>query len=66
MNNTSLNLIKTSFYDDSDVDELFERLEQFTPPANMVDRIMSAVSRLPFYSVPVSPWGDEEDLAIAE
>ena len=41
-----------SFDDDSlpgdeDVDELFSQLEQFTPPADFVHRVMQAVSCLP-------------------
>ncbi|GCF11629.1 hypothetical protein [Dictyobacter arantiisoli] len=32
-----------------DVDRLFNKLEHFDPPANMVARIMGAVSKLPSY-----------------
>jgi hypothetical protein len=59
MNNMPLDL--------SDIDEVFSQLEQFTPPADMVDRIMNAVSKLPFdYQAPVSPWMDLDELAIAK
>lgn len=32
---------------DNDIDELFFQLEQFQPPADMVERIMNAVAQLP-------------------
>ena len=59
MDNISLDLI--------DIDEVFAQLKQFTPPIDMVDRIMDAVSKLPFdYRVPKSPWIDPDVLAIAK
>ncbi len=33
--------------DDEDIDKLFSHLQQFTPPANMVERIMQVVGNLP-------------------
>ncbi len=39
-----------------EIDELFSRLEQFEPPADMVARIMGAVSQLPLpQSGPTTP-----------
>ena len=67
MNNISLDLLENDFDNDSDIDELFEQLAQFEPPVDMVDRIMQAVSELPFsYEQPVSPWANLEVLAIAK
>ena len=40
--------IETEFSLDDDIDTLFSQLEKFTPPANMVANIMSAVARLPY------------------
>lgn len=66
MNNVSLNLLENDFNNDVDIDELFEQLEQFEPPVDMVDRIMRAVAQLPLnYNKPVSPWSNLEVLAIA-
>ncbi|GLV60374.1 hypothetical protein KDH_71940 [Dictyobacter sp. S3.2.2.5] len=33
----------------ADIDRLFSKLEHFDPPADMVSRIMGAVSKLPPY-----------------
>lgn len=32
---------------DGDVDEVFSRLDQLKPPADFVNRVMQAISRLP-------------------
>ncbi|GHO88298.1 hypothetical protein [Dictyobacter formicarum] len=68
MNNVSLNLLENDFDNDADIDELFEQLEQFEPPVDMVDRIMQAVAQLPlsYNKKPVSPWSNLEVLAIAQ
>jgi hypothetical protein len=67
MNNISLDLIDIDFTDDTDVDEMFEQLEQFTPPADMVARIMHKVAELPIsYGVPTSSWTNLDILAIAK
>lgn len=68
MNNISLDLLENDFDNDSDIDALFEQLAQFEPPVDMVDRIMQAVSELPFTyeKQPASPWADLEVLAIAK
>ncbi|GCE04653.1 hypothetical protein [Dictyobacter aurantiacus] len=68
MNNILLNLLENDFDNDADIDELFEQLEQFEPPVDMVDRVMQAVSQLPltYAKKPVSPWSDLEILAIAQ
>ncbi|GLV57940.1 hypothetical protein KDH_47750 [Dictyobacter sp. S3.2.2.5] len=67
MNNISLNLLENDFDNGADIDELFEQIEQFEPPVDMVDRIMQAVSQLPltYTKKPVSPWSDLEILAAA-
>jgi hypothetical protein len=54
--------------DDEDVDKLFSQLEQFSPPADLVKRVMQAVSRLPLPQM-LQPdtqhcWDDEEELLI--
>lgn len=67
MNNITLDLIDIDFTDDADVDELFAQLEQFTPPADMVTRIMNKVAQLPIsYGVPTSSWTDLDILAVAK
>jgi hypothetical protein len=67
MNNISLDLIDIDFTDDSDVDEIFEHLEQFTPPVDMVARIMNTVSQLPIsYGAPTSSWANLDILASAK
>jgi hypothetical protein len=48
---------------DEDVDEVFSRLDQLKPPADFVNRVMQAVSRLPLPQV-LQPcaeldWDDE-------
>lgn len=56
MNNIALDLIAIDFTDDSDVDEMFAQLEQFTPPVDMVARIMKTVAYLPIsYGEPIQP-----------
>jgi len=68
MNNISLNLLENDFDNDADIDVLFEQLEQFEPPVDMVDRIMQAVAQLPlsYKPKPASPWSDLEILAMAQ
>ncbi|HTI13712.1 MAG TPA: hypothetical protein VL461_03950 [Dictyobacter sp.] len=44
-----------------DIDHIFGHLEQFDPPANMVQRIMDAVSTLPSYPVEQGPSQTEHD-----
>jgi len=44
----------------SDVDALFSQLETIKPPAEMVERVMNAVSRLPLPVVVNDLAGDEE------
>lgn len=44
----------------SDVDALFSQLETIKPPADMVERVMNAVSRLPLPVVVNDLAGDEE------
>lgn len=67
MHNISLDLIDIDFNDDADIDEIFAQLEQLTPPADMVARIMNTVSLLPiFYGTPTSSWMELDDLAIAK
>lgn len=44
----------------SDVDTLFSQLETIKPPADMVERVMNAVSRLPLPVVVNDLAGDEE------
>ena len=67
MNDISLDLTNIDFIDDTDVDEMFEQLKQFTPPVDMVARIMNTVLKLPIsYGEPVSPWADLDILAIAK
>ena len=45
------NLSPVFFHDDDDdfddIDKIFSKLETFEPPADMVSRIMGAVSKLP-------------------
>ena len=44
-----------------EIDQLFSHLEQFEPPANFVDRVMTEVSRLPPHQfMPTSVVDDEE------
>ncbi len=43
---------------DNDIDELFFQLEQFQPPADMVERIMHAVAQL---SLPPYGWNALEE-----
>ncbi|HTK08141.1 MAG TPA: hypothetical protein VL485_13300 [Ktedonobacteraceae bacterium] len=49
---------------DDEIDELFNHLEQFEPPASLVASIMTTVSQLP----PHSQWSaltpDESDIVI--
>jgi hypothetical protein len=49
---------------DEDIDELFSQLEQFTPPADFVRRVMQAVSRLPLPQMLQSDaeqsWNDDD------
>lgn len=68
MKNISLDLLENGFGNDADIDELFEHLEQFEPPVDIVDRIMQAVAQLPlsYKQKPASPWSDLEILAIAQ
>lgn len=44
----------------SDVDALFSQLETIKPPADMVERVMNAVSRLPLPVAVNDLAGDEE------
>lgn len=52
---------------DEDVDEVFSRLDQLKPPADFVNRVMQAISRLPLPQM-LQPgaeldW-DDEDLIV--
>lgn len=47
MQNVSLSFLNNDLVSDDEVDELFSQLPRFTPPANMVEQIMTAVSELP-------------------
>jgi len=56
MNNVSLDFLNTDVeLNDSELDELFVSGLQVNPPADMVARIMSAVSTLP-QPKPLSQW----------
>jgi hypothetical protein len=52
---------------DEDVDEIFSRLDQLKPPADFVNRVMQAISRLPLPQM-LQPSGelawDDEDLIV--
>ena len=52
---------------DEDVDEVFSRLDQLKPPADFVNRVMQAISRLPLPQM-LQPGGeldwDDEDLIV--
>jgi hypothetical protein len=51
---------------DADIDALFAQMEQFKPPADFVNRVMQAVSRLPLPQLEQSDvghlWGNEGPL----
>ncbi|GCE30863.1 hypothetical protein KDA_63470 [Dictyobacter alpinus] len=58
MNKVSLDFLNNNVaLDEFEMDELFSDLLQVEPPANMVERIMSAVSTLP-KPKPLSQWKD--------
>ncbi len=42
-----------------DVDALFNQLERFEPPVDMVERIMDAVAKLPPHVLSHNPFGEE-------
>jgi hypothetical protein len=53
--------------DDEDVDKIFSRLDQLKPPADFVNRVMLAVSRLPLPQMLQPGAGlswDDEDLIV--
>ncbi|GCE28688.1 hypothetical protein KDA_41720 [Dictyobacter alpinus] len=74
MQNVSpFNFIEDDDFDEddefADVDRVFSQLEQFNPPADMVARIMGAVSKLPSprqlqEMQVVSSFGDEEGIIV--
>ncbi len=57
MENVALNLQLENSAFDTDIDEIFTELLAVEPPANMIERVMSAVNELPRHSQIASPWG---------
>jgi len=66
MNTTGFDFNLIDFTDDSDVDDLFEQIETFQPPVDLVDNIMQAVSRLPQHQLAINEFCYEFDDIAAE
>ncbi len=65
MNSSALDILTDNTIADEQIDELFNALATYEPPANLVERIMREVDLLPRHqpALPTS-WGNLDQLMI--